>query len=448
MRYLPKSPDERREMLASIGARSIDDLFASIPEQFRLKAPLALPGPFSEHEIIQYFRARAAENSCGYTSFLGAGVYNHLSSVVTDSLIQRGEFLTSYTPYQAEISQGTLQAIFEFQTLMSELTGMEVANASMWDGSTATTEAVLMAARLTGRNRVVVARSLHPEYRQVLDTYTRNLDLQIKEVGCTATGQIDAAQLEAVIDKQTAAVVVQSPNFFGVIENVAKLAQLAHAREALLVTAITEGVSLGAVRPPAGADIVAMEAQSFGLAPSFGGPYAGVIATRDKFVRQLPGRLAGETVDTEGRRGYVLTLATREQHIRREKATSNICTNQALCALAVTIHLCLLGKEGLKELAAQNLAKARFALEELEKVPGVRRAFSGPFFNEFAVELPRSVKMVNAELLREKIIGPLPLGSFYPELTKRALFCVTETTTRAEIERMTAALRRILSKPI
>jgi len=448
MRYLPKSPDERREMLASIGARSIDDLFASIPEQFRLKAPLALPGPFSEHEIIQYFRARAAENSCGYTSFLGAGVYNHLSSVVTDSLIQRGEFLTSYTPYQAEISQGTLQAIFEFQTLMSELTGMEVANASMWDGSTATTEAVLMAARLTGRNRVVVARSLHPEYRQVLDTYTRNLDLQIKEVGFTATGQIDAAQLEAAIDNQTAAVVVQSPNFFGVIENVAKSAEIAHAREALLVTAITEGVSLGAVRPPAGADIVAMEAQSFGLAPSFGGPYAGVIATRDKFVRQLPGRLAGEPVDTEGRRGYVLTLATREQHIRREKATSNICTNQALCALAVTIHLCLLGKEGLKELAAQNLAKARFALEELEKVPGVRRAFSGPFFNEFAVELPRSVKMVNAELLREKIIGPLPLGSFYPELTKRALFCVTETTTRAEIERMTAALRRILSKPV
>ena len=435
-------------MLASIGARSIEDLFASIPEQYRLKAPLGLPGPFSEHEIIEYFRARAAENSCGYTSFLGAGVYNHLRSVVTDSLIQRGEFLTSYTPYQAEISQGTLQAIFEFQTLMSELTGMEVANASMWDGSTATTEAVLMAERLTGHHRVIVARSLHPEYRQVLDTYTRNLGLQIQEVGFTATGQIDAAQLETAIDNKTAAVVVQSPNFFGVVENVARLAELAHARQALLVAAITEGVSLGAVRPPAGADIVAMEAQSFGLAPSYGGPYAGVIATRDKFVRQLPGRLAGETVDTEGRRGYVLTLATREQHIRREKATSNICTNQALCALAVAIHLCLLGKEGLQELAAQNLAKARFALQELEKVPGVRRAFSGPFFNEFAVEFPRSVKMVNAELLREKIIGPLPLGSFYPELTKRALFCVTETTTRAEIERMTAALRRILSNPV
>jgi len=331
---------------------------------------------------------------------------------------------------------------------MCELTGMEVANASMWDGSTATTEAVLMAERLTGRHRVVVARSLHPEYRQVLDTYTRNLGLHIQEVGFTATGQMDAARLEAAIDNETAAVVVQSPNFLGVIEQVPHLADLAHAKGALVVTAVTEGVSLGAVRPPAGADIVAMEAQSFGLAPSYGGPYAGVIATRDKFVRQMPGRLAGETVDTEGRRGYVLTLATREQHIRREKATSNICTNQALCALAVAIHLCLLGKEGLKELADQNLAKARFALEELEKVPGVRRAFSGPFFNEFVVELPRSVKLVNAELLREKIIGPLPLGNFYSELTKRALFCITETTPRTEIERMTTALRQILSKPV
>ncbi len=429
-------------MLAAIGARSIEDLFASIPGQFRLKEALHLPGPLSEQEIIEYFRARGAENSCGYTSFLGAGVYNHLRSVVTDSLIQRGEFLTSYTPYQAEISQGTLQAIFEFQTLMCELTGMEVANASMWDGSTATTEAVLMAERLTGRHRVVVARSLHPEYRQVLDTYTRNLGLQIEEVGFTHSGQIDPARVEAAIDNETAAVVVQSPNFFGVLEPISDLAELAHEKGALLVASITEGVSLGAARPPAEADIVAMETQSFGLPPSYGGPYAGVIATRDKFVRQMPGRLAGETVDASGRRGYVLTLATREQHIRREKATSNICTNQALCALAVAIHLCLLGKEGLKELAAQNLSKARFALEQLEKIPGVRRAFSGPFFNEFAVQLPRSVKLVNADLLREKIIGPLPLGSFYPELTKRALFCVTETTPRAEIERMAAAIRK------
>src|SRR3984893_13362178 len=277
MRYLPKSPQERREMLASIGARSIEDLFASIPEQYRLKAPLTLPGPFSEHEIIEYFRARAAENSCGYTSFLGAGVHNHLSSVVTDSLIQRGEFLTSYTPYQAEISQGTLQAIFEFQPLMCELTGMEVANASMWDGSTATTEAVLMAVRLTGRNRVVVSRSVHPEYRQVLNTYTRNLGLEIQEIGFTPSGQIDGERLDAAIDQETAAVVVQSPNFFGVLEPISDLAQFAHEKGALLVASITEGVSLGAVRPPYEADIVAMEAQSFGLPPNYGGPYAGVI---------------------------------------------------------------------------------------------------------------------------------------------------------------------------
>ena len=448
MRYLPKSTAERKEMLASIGAPSIENLFASIPEKFRLKEPLRLPGPMSEQEIIEYFRARAAENSCGYTSFLGAGVYNHLSSVVTDSLIQRGEFLTSYTPYQAEISQGTLQAIFEFQTLMCELTGMEVANASMWDGSTATTEAVLMAERLTGRHRVVVARSLHPEYRQVLNTYTRNLGLEIQEIGFLPTGQIDGERLDEAIDNETAAVVVQSPNFLGVLEPISDLAEMAHEKGALLVTSITEGVSLGAVRPPAEADIVAMEAQSFGLAPSYGGPYAGVIATREKFVRQLPGRLAGATVDTAGKSGYVLTLATREQHIRREKATSNICTNQALCALAVSIHLCLLGKEGLRELAAQNLAKARFALDELEKIRGVKRAFSGPFFNEFAVELPRSVKLVNKDLLKEKIIGPLPLGSFYPDLTKRALFCVTETTSRVEIERMAGAIREILSRPV
>jgi len=448
MRYLPKSTAERREMLDAIGAPSIEKLFASIPEPFRLKEPLKLPAPMSEQEIIAYFRERAAENSCGYTSFLGAGVYNHLRSVVTDSLIQRGEFLTSYTPYQAEISQGTLQAIFEFQTLMCQLTGMEVANASMWDGSTATTEAVLMAERLTGRHRVVMARSLHPEYRQVLETYTRNLGLRVDEIGFNITGQVDANRLEGAINSETAAVVVQSPNFFGVLEQVPGLASLAHAKGALLIVAITEGVSLGAVRPPVEADIVAMEGQSFGLPQSYGGPYAGVIATREKFVRQMPGRLAGETVDSNGKRGYVLTLATREQHIRREKATSNICTNQALCALAVNIHLCLLGKEGLKELAGQNLAKARFALEELEKIRGVRRAFSGPFFNEFVVEFPRSVKLVNAELLKRKIIGPLPVRSYYADLTKRGMFCVTETVSRAEIERMAEAIRDILSKPI
>src|SRR6202048_2825119 len=447
MRYLPKSPAERKQMLAVVGSKFIDELFSSVPEAYRLKKPLRLPGPFAEAEIIQYFKERAAENSLGYTSFLGAGVYNHLRSVVTDTIIQRGEFLTSYTPYQAEITQGTLQAIFEFQTMMCQLTGQEVANASMYDGSTAVTEAVLMADRLTGKRRVLIARSVHPEYRDVLKTYAKNSGLQVEEISWTANGTVDGKALQSALRDDVCAVVVQSPNFFGAIKSIAPLAESVHAHGGLLVVAITEAVSLGLLKPPVEADIVAMEAQSFGLAPSYGGPYAGVVASKDKFVRQMPGRLAGQTVDQEGRRGFVLTLATREQHIRREQATSNICTNQALCALAVTIHLCLLGKQGLKELAAQNLAKARFALEELEKVPGVRRAFSGPFFNEFVVELPRSVKLVNAKLLQEKIIGPLPLGSFYPELTKRGLFCVTETPTRAEIERMTAALRRILSNP-
>jgi glycine cleavage system P protein (glycine dehydrogenase) subunit 1 len=448
MRYLPKSPSERQEMLDAIGVASVDQLFQSIPEKFRLREPLPLPGPLSEMEIIQYFQARAAENARGYTSFLGAGVYSHLRSVVTDALVQRGEFLTSYTPYQAEFAQGTLTAIFEFQTLMSQLTGQEVANASMYDGSTALTEAVLMAERLTGRHRVLIARSVHPEYRQVLATYAKNLGLAIEEIGYTASGQLDREALTAEKLANAAAVVVQSPNFFGVLEELPGLAESAHAAGALLVTTITEAVSLGIVRPPEEADIVAMEGQALGVPPSYGGPYVGVIATREKFVRQMPGRLAGQTTDAAGRRGFVLTLATREQHIRREKATSNICTNEALYALVATIHLCLLGKEGLREMAAQNLSKARFAQAELEKIPGVRRAFSGPTFNEFALEFPRSVKLINSALLREKIVGPFALGTQYPELTKRALVCVTETISRAEIERFAAAVRRILEAPV
>jgi glycine dehydrogenase subunit 1 len=317
----------------------------------------------------------------------------------------------------------------------------------MYDGATATTEAVLMAERLTGRRRVLVARSVHPEYREVLRTYAKNSGLQVEKIGYTKSGTIDVAAIKSALKDEVAAVVVQSPNFFGVLETLPGIADAAHGAGALLVVAIAEGVSLGAVKPPTEADIVAMEAQSFGLPPSYGGPYAGVIASRDKFVRQMPGRLAGQTTDAEGKRGFVLTLATREQHIRREKATSNICTNQALCALAATVHLTLLGKEGLREMAEQNLAKAQFAVSELEKIPGVTRAFDGPFFNEFTLEFPRSVRMINSELLKEKIAGPLPLGTPYPELTKHGLVCVTETTPRAEIERFATVLKTILSKP-
>ncbi|GAC1662381.1 MAG: aminomethyl-transferring glycine dehydrogenase subunit GcvPA [Candidatus Acidiferrum sp.] len=447
MRYLPKSPAERQEMLAAIGVKSIDELFSSIPERYRLKTPLRLPGPYSEAEVIQYFRARAAENSMGYTSFLGAGVYNHLRSVITDTIIQRGEFLTSYTPYQAEISQGTLQAIFEFQTLMCQLTGQEVANASMYDGSTAATEAALMAERLTSRHHILVARSVHPEYRDVLKTYAKNSGLTVEELGYSRSGTVDLPAIRGSLTNNVAAVMVQTPNFFGAIESLAEVAGAVHEAGALLIAVVTEGVSLGLVRPPVEADIVAMEAQSFGLAPSYGGPFAGVIATKEKFVRQMPGRLAGQTTDAAGRRGFVLTLATREQHIRREKATSNICTNQALCALTAAVHLTLLGKEGLREVAEQNFSKARFALAALEKIPGVQRAFDAPFFNEFTIQLPRSAKLVNAQLMRDKIIGPFVLGTAYPELTKHGLVCVTETTTRAEIEKFAASLRRVLEQP-
>jgi glycine dehydrogenase subunit 1 len=448
MRYLPKSPAERQEMLAAIGVNSIEELFSSIPEAYRLKKPLDLPGPLSETEVIRYFEERSVENSRGYSSFLGAGIYSHLRSVVTDAILQRGEFLTSYTPYQAEISQGTLQAIFEFQTLMCQLTGQEVANASMYDGSTAATEAVLMAERVTGRRRVLVARSVHPEYRDVLRTYAKNSGLMVEEIAFGMTGTLDLKGLQAALRDDVCAVVVQSPNFLGAIEALAPIAEAAHAAGALLVVAVAEALSLGLLAPPRDADIVAMEGQSFGLAPSYGGPFVGVVASRERFVRQMPGRLAGQTTDQNGHRGFVLTLATREQHIRREKATSNICTNQALCALAATVHLTLLGKEGIREMAEQNLAKAQFALNELVRIPGVKRSFAAPFFNEFAVELPRSVKIVNAELLRSKIVGPFVLGSAYPELSKHALVCATETTSRGEIEKFVGAIKTALESPL
>src|ERR1700683_2477314 len=449
MRYLPKSPGERLEMLKQIDASSIDDLFSTIPQECRLERDLEVPRQMGESEIVDYFRHAASKNAAGYTSFLGAGAYRHYRPVVIDSLVQRGEFLTSYTPYQAEITQGTLQAIFEFQTMICELTGMDIANASMYDGSTGASEAVMMTARVTGRHHSVVASSVHPEYREVLATYAQHQGLPSDVVGYDAeTGRVDLKALDAAITNETACVLVQSPNFFGVIEDIPAIAELAHAKGALLVVSIAEAVSLGIVKPPVEADIVAMEGQSFGIPPSYGGPYVGVIATRDKYVRQMPGRLAGQTTDAQGRRGFVLTLATREQHIRREKATSNICTNEALFALVATIHLSLLGKEGLREQALQNLAKARFAQAQLEKIPGVRRVFRGPSFNEFVLEFPRSVKMVNQDLLREKIIGPFALGTHYPELTKRALVCVTETTPRAEMERLAAAIGKILERPV
>src|ERR1700734_1544349 len=443
MRYLPKSDEERRQMLAEIGARSIDDLFAIIPAEYRLDRDLTVPRQQGESEIVEYFRAAAEKNSTGYASFLGAGAYRHYRPVIIDALVQRGEFLTSYTPYQAEITQGTLQAIFEFQTMIAELTGMDVANASMYDGSTGAAEAVMMAVRVTGRHKAVVAATVHPEYREVLATYAKHQGLPSALVGYdTETGRVDLAALEAAVTDETAAVLVQSPNFFGVIEDIPAIAEIAHAKGALLIVSIAEAVSLGIVRPPVEADIVAMEAQSFGVALSYGGPFCGVIAAKEQYVRQMPGRLAGQTVDGAGNRGFVLTLATREQHIRREKATSNICTNQALVALMATIFLTVYGKQGMRELATHNLAKANYAARQFSSIGGTRLLFDGsPRFNEFVLETSESPDQLNAQFLKQKVIGGLPLGRWYPELGNASLWCTTELNTREQIDHAASLLQ-------
>jgi glycine dehydrogenase subunit 1 len=444
MRYLPKSPADRKDMLQEIGVDSIDDLFATIPAEYHLKRDLAVPRQHSESEILDRFREFAENNATGYASFLGAGVYRHYKPVIIDSLVLRGEFLTSYTPYQPEIAQGTLQAMFEFQTMICELTGMEIANASMYDGSTGAAEAMMMAVRVTGRDKAVVARTVHPEYREVLATYAQHQEIPIAEVGYAANGRVDMQALEAAITSETACVMIQSPNFFGTIEDVAAIAELAHAKGALLIVSIAEAVSLGIVRAPAEADIVSMEAQSFGVALSYGGPYCGVIACKEKFLRQMPGRLVGETKDADGKRGYVLTLSTREQHIRREKATSNICTNQALVAMMVTIFLTVYGKQGLRELAEHNLAKAAYLKSALGADAKV--LFEGaPRFHEFVVELPASAEETNAALLERKIIGGLSLEKWYPELGPNAsLWCATEMTTREQMDAASDALRTVV----
>ena len=435
MRYLPKSDSERRQMLDACGVESAEDLFAHLPEAVRLRRPLDLAPGISEYEIVDYFRARAAENANGYASFLGAGVYRHYRPVLVDTVVSRGEFLTSYTPYQAEISQGTLTTIFEFQTMICQLTGMEVANASMYDGSTAVPEAAMMAARITGRHRALAARSVHPEYREVLRTYALHQGMPVEEFGYAKdSGAIDLEDLERKIDSETAAVIVQSPNFFGAIDDVKAAAEIAHRRGALLVVVFTEAVSLGILEPPADADIVAGELQSFAISPSYGGPYAGIIATREKFVRQIPGRLVGQTVDTRGNRAFCLTLSTREQHIRREKATSNICTNQALIALMANVFMTVYGKVGLRELALQNAAKAHYLAGKLKP------AFTGKFFNEFVARCGNP-EAVNKALLKKKIIGGLPLGRFYPELADSMLVCATEMTRRADMDELSEALR-------
>ena len=448
MRYLPLTPRDRGEMLARIGVPSIDALFAEVPEAARLDGLVDLPQAMGEIEVERVIGRMAARNLAAGSApfFIGGGAYRHHVPAAVDHLIQRGEFLTSYTPYQPEVSQGTLQYLFEFQTQVALLTGMEVANASMYDGATACAEAVMMANRLTGRNKAVLSGGLHPHYREACETYARFVGF---ELSAREPAPGEAEDLGRSVDAGTSCVVVQNPDFWGELRDWSALGRTCHDRGTLLIVVVTEIVSLGAVRPPGemGADIVAAEGQSLGNALSFGGPYLGLLASRDKFVRQMPGRLVGQTVDVDGKRGWVLTLSTREQHIRRERATSNICTNSGLCALAFTIHLALLGEAGLSRLARLNHAATVALAERLEDVPGVRLV-NRAFFNEFALRLPCPAAPVVEALAARGILAGIPVSRLYPdrpELADLLLVAATETVTEADIDRLAQGLAEALS---
>lgn len=408
-----------------------------------------MPSPLTEAELIRHFEDLRKKNTFqDYLCFLGAGAYRHFIPAVVDYLSSRGEFLSPYTPYQPELSQGTLQVIFEFQTLICQLTGMDIANASLYDGASGAAEAVLMADRLQGKSKILVARTLHPQYRKVIRTYTKNLGIKVEEIGYQKSGKIDFDGLEKKMDKQTSAVVFQSPNFLGVIEEGERISGLAHRHESLSIAVVAEPVSLGLLESPgeSGADMVTGEGQSFGLPLSFGGPYLGFMACRKEFLRQFPGRIAGQTTDVEGKRGFVLALSTREQHIRRERATSNICTNQAWCALRATIFLETLGQQGLGELAWQNVQKAHYALRQMQKLTGLRQKFNGSFFNEFVIECSKDWSRINGFLKRKGVIGGLSLEKDYPELKNCALFCVTEMHKKEDIDHLIKKLKEALKE--
>jgi glycine dehydrogenase subunit 1 len=449
LRYIPNSPEERAEMLGSIGLASAEQLFDSIPFELRLARPLATPAALSEIELLARFEEMGARNNgANRISFLGGGAYSHYIPTIVDHILSRSEFFTAYTPYQPEISQGTLQTIFEFQTLVCQLTGMEVANASMYDGSTALAEAVLMAERITRRSKIVASAAIHPQYIEVVRTYVQHAGIDLDVIAFDEQSGQAGAKL-AEIDDQTAAIVVQSPNFFGSIEDLTSFANAAQAKGALLIVAVTEAISLGLLKSPGacGADIVVAEGQSFGVPLSFGGPYVGLFATKEKYARQIPGRLVGEAYDKKGRRGFVLTLATREQHIRREKATSNICTNEGLIALAATVYLETMGRRGVREVAEQCVQKAAYAARKISEIDGFSLPFSGPRFNEFVVRAPGNATELLKRLGTEKAIeGGLELSQFFPERVNEFLVCVTETNTREQIDLLVDGLRSISSQ--
>ena len=448
MRFIPHTDQDIREMLETIGIKNVDQLFSGIPTGLRLgDTPLSLPSALSESEVVAKLRQMQKRNPDPeeISSFLGAGAYRHYSPAVIGSLIQRGEFSTSYTPYQAEVSQGTLQAIFEFQTMIAMLTGMDVVNASMYDGASALAEEVLMANRINKKNEYLIASSVHPEYRQTVETYLRGANHQLINVPYDSTGKTDLEFILKNLNNRVSAVVLQSPNFFGIVEEYEELGKKLAEQDTLLIVVVAEPLSLGILKPPGErlADIVVGEAQSFGLPVSYGGPYAGFFATREKFVRQMPGRLAGETVDRRGRRSFVLTLSTREQFIRREKATSNICTNQGLCMLAVTIYLAVMGKQGLRELALLNLSKTDYMKNKLSKIKGFEVRFSGVTFNEIVLKCPKPANRIRDALLEYKILAGLPLGNYYPALGDSLLLCATELNTVEDIDRLAEKLKTV-----
>ncbi len=443
MSYISLSDKDRKEMMARIGISSVDELFQTIPEDIRLKRELNVPSPLTEIELIHRFEKLAQQNKYkDFLSFLGAGAYPHVIPFVVDYLSSRGEFVSPYTPYQPEVSQGTLQVIFEFQTLICQLTGMDIANASLYDGASGAAEAVLMAHRLKDRPKVLIPQTLHPQYKRVIRTYVKNLGIEIEEIGYAETGEVDIEDLKDKLDDRTSAVLVQSPNFMGVVEDIGKISSLAHSVDALAIVVVAEAASLGILEAPGhvGADIVTGEGQSFGIPLSFGGPYLGFMSCSKEYIRQFPGRIAGETTDVDGKRGFVLTLSTREQHIRRERATSNICTNQALCALRATIFLETLGKEGLRDLAEQNIQKSNYALDKLTRIKGIKRKFSGQVFNEFVLEFSGDLPKVEDVLEGKGIVGGLHLGEFFPDLGNCLLVCVTELHNKDKIDYLAACM--------
>jgi glycine dehydrogenase subunit 1 len=446
MSYISLSQKDKKEMLARIGISSIEELFRSIPDDLMIKKDLDVPDSMTEPELSRWMDEIVCQNSYHeFLSFLGAGAYSHVIPSVVDYLSSRGEFVSPYTPYQPEVSQGTLQIIFEFQTLICQLTGMDIANASLYDGASGAAEAVLMANRIRSKSKILVAKSVHPRYRQVIQTYTRNLDISLEMIGYSDRGELDIEELKSKLDEATSAVVIQSPNFFGIIENLEAISALAHEHQALSVGVVAEPISLGILEAPGklGVDIITGEGQSFGLPVSYGGPYLGFMACCKDFVRQFPGRIAGETKDIEGKRGFVVTLSTREQFIRRERATSNICTNQALCALRATIFLELLGKQGMKELAWQNLQKANYALERITSIAGIKPRFQGVCFNEFVLEFEKPWREIEGFLLERGVIGGLPIFDAYPDLENCVMVCVTESHAREDIDRLAGLLEEV-----